>query len=205
MPTQTFFNLPLKKRRKILNAAVQEFTIRNLAEANISNIVKAAGISRGSFYQYFHNKEDLYVHIFTTLREERRAYAQEALDSMKSVAFLDFYRAFYLKNAEYLLMYPDHIKLGKQLYTCPIDTSRHLIETLQRRYKEMFLIGIEHDKTKGLFREQIDSAALADLLVHMSTDVFIFEVVKAEISMRNIEQNIDAVLDILRQGVSARD
>ncbi len=204
MPTQTFFNLPLKKRRKILNAAVQEFTIRNLAEANISNIVKAAGISRGSFYQYFHNKEDLYVHIFTTLREERRAYAQEVLDSMKSVAFLDFYRAFYLKNAEYLLMYPDHIKLGKQLYTCPIDTSRHLIETLQRRYKEMFLIGIEHDKMKGLFRDQVDSPALADLLVHMSTDVFIFEVVKAEISMRNIEQNIDAVLDILRQGVSVR-
>lgn len=204
MPTQTFFNLPLKKRRKTLNAAVQEFTIRNLAEANISNIVKAAGISRGSFYQYFHNKEDLYVYIFTTLREERRAYTQEVLDSMKSIPFLDFYRAFYLKNAEYLLMYPDHIKLGRQLYTCPIDTSRHLIETLQRRYKEMFLIGIEHDKMKGLIRDEVDSGALADLLVHMSTDVFIFEVVKAEISMRNIEQNIDAVLDILQHGVSVK-
>ena len=68
MPTQTFFNLLDKKRHKILNAAVQEFTIRNLAEANISNIVKAAGISRGSFYQYFADKEDLYVHIFLTLQ-----------------------------------------------------------------------------------------------------------------------------------------
>lgn len=201
MPTQTFFNLPLKKRRKILSAAVHEFTIRNLAEANISNIVKEADISRGSFYQYFNNKEDVYVHIFTALREERRAYTQDIINSMKSVPFLDFYRAFYLKNAEYLLMFPDHIRLGKQLYTCPIDTSRHLIETLQRRYKEMFLIGIEHDKMKGNFREEVDSGALADLLVHMSTDIFIFEVVKAEISMPNIEQNIDAVLDILRRGV----
>ena len=201
MPTQTFFNLQPKKRKKILSSAIQEFTIRNLAEANISNIVKAAGISRGSFYQYFHNKEDLYVHIFTTLREERRAYTQGEIDSMKTVPFLEFYRAFYLKNAEYLLMFPDHIRLGRQLYTCPIDTSRHLIETLQRRYKEMFLIGIEYDKMKGLFREDVDSAALADLLVHMSTDIFIFEVVKAEISMRNIEHNIAAVLDILRRGV----
>lgn len=204
MPTQTFFNLPERKRRRILAAAVQEFTVRNLAEANISHIVKNSGISRGSFYQYFHNKEDLYVHIFTTLREERRAYTQDIIDTMKEMPFLDFYREFYLKNADYLLMYPDHIRLGKHLYTCPSDISRRLIETLQKRYKEMYLIGIEHDKAKGIIRENVDSAALADLLVHMSTDMFIFEVVKVEVSMNQVTQSIDAVLDILRQGTMRR-
>ncbi|MDP3487266.1 MAG: TetR/AcrR family transcriptional regulator, partial [Bacillota bacterium] len=124
MPTQTFFNLPYKKRHRILSAAVQEFTIRNLAEANISHIVKDAGISRGSFYQYFADKEDLYIHIFLTLREERRIYTQDVIDSLKTLPFLEFYRAFYLKNAEYLLRHADHIKLGKHLYTCPLETSR---------------------------------------------------------------------------------
>ncbi len=201
MPTSTFFNLPEKKRQKILAAAVQEFTIRNLAEANISHIVKAAGISRGSFYQYFNSKEDLYVHIFATLREERRVYTQHIIDQMKTVPFLDFYREFYLKNAEYLVMHPDHIKLGRHLYTCPLETSRSLIDILQKRYKDMFLIGIEHDKAKGILREEFNSIALAELLVHMSTDMFIFEVIKTEVAMTNIERSIDATLDIIRRGV----
>lgn len=203
MPTQTFFNLLDKKRHKILNAAVQEFTIRNLAEANISNIVKAAGISRGSFYQYFADKEDLYVHIFLTLREERRVYTQDVIDGLKTLPFLDFYKAFYLKNAEYLLQHSDHIKLGKHLYACPLETSRRLIEMLQKRYKDMYLIGIEHDKGKGLFRQSVNSSVLAELLVHMSTDIFIFEVVKTEVDLSNIEANIDSVLDIVRRGVIA--
>lgn len=202
MPTTTFFNLPEKKRQKILNAAVQEFTVRNLAEANISHIVKNAGISRGSFYQYFSSKEDLYVHIFSSLREERRKYTQDIIDSLKQRPFLEFYREFYLKNAEYLLAHPDHIKLGKHLYTCPLETSRSLIQVLQKRYKDMFLIGIEHDKAQGLFREGVSSVVLAELLVHMCTDVFIFETIRTEVSMSNVVQNIDAVLDIVRRGVS---
>jgi AcrR family transcriptional regulator len=201
MPTTTFFNLTEKKRQRILAAAIQEFTVRNLAEANISHIVKAAGISRGSFYQYFSSKEDLYIYIFSSLREERRRYTQGVIESLKSVPFLEFYRAFYCKNAEYLLAHPEHIKLGKHLYTCPLETSRSLIQVLQTRYKDMFLIGIEHDKGIGLLRENFNSAALAELLVHMCTDVFIFEVIKAEVSMMNIEENIDALLDIVRRGI----
>lgn len=201
MPTTTFFNLPEKKRQKILQAAVQEFTVRNLAEANISHIVKAADISRGSFYQYFNDKEDLYVYIFSALREERRVYTQPVIDQLKVVPFLDFYREFYLKNAEYLLMHRDHIRLGKHLYTCPLETSRSLIDILQKRYREMFIVGIEHDKHKGIFREDFNSGVLAELLVHMSTDMFIFEVVKTEVSMHNIEQSIKGLLDIIRHGV----
>lgn len=203
MPTSTFFNLPEKKRLKITEAATREFTIRNLAEANISHIVKDAGISRGSFYQYFSSKEDLYIHLFSTLREERRDYTKVIIESLKTMPLLEFYRAFYLKNAEYLIAHPDHIRLGKHLYTCPLETSRSLIEILQKRYKDMFLIGIEHDKSKGLIREDVDSSVLSELLVHMCTDIFIFEVVKTEVSMRNIERNIDAVIAIIWRGVAA--
>ena len=58
MPKATFFNLKEEKRLKIENALVKEFSRGTLEEASISNIVQEAGIPRGSFYQYFEDKED---------------------------------------------------------------------------------------------------------------------------------------------------
>lgn len=65
MPTQTF-SICLKKNKRLIEAARIEFSRVPLKEASIANIVKLADIPRGSFYQYFEDKEDLY---FITLRQ----------------------------------------------------------------------------------------------------------------------------------------
>jgi AcrR family transcriptional regulator len=63
LPKQTFFNLPEHKRKTLIEAAEKEFTRAPLFEASIANIIKMAGIPRGSFYQYFEDKEDLYFYL----------------------------------------------------------------------------------------------------------------------------------------------
>ena len=63
MPTTTFFNLPPPKREKLLRAAAAEFARKPFAEVSINRIIQAAGIPRGSFYQYFADKTDLFRHI----------------------------------------------------------------------------------------------------------------------------------------------
>src|SRR5690554_6562514 len=71
MPTKTFFNLSEPKRKRIFSAAVEEFASRRFSEASINQIVKEAGISRGSFYQYFTGKEDLYLYVLTEIGKEK--------------------------------------------------------------------------------------------------------------------------------------
>lgn len=58
MPKDTFFHLKEEKREKIEKALINEFSKGSLEKASISNIVVEAKIPRGSFYQYFENKED---------------------------------------------------------------------------------------------------------------------------------------------------
>lgn len=200
MPTRTFFNLEEKKRQRIIDAAIKEFGERNLCEANISNIVKDAAISRGSFYQYFSSKEDIYIYLFTILRYDRKVYTAEILEQFKIIPFFDFFKLFYLKNSQYLLDNYSHISLGKHLYTCSSDISKELILKLQSQYNNMFLIGIEHDKSKGLIREDIDSSALTEFLVHICTDIFIFQNAISTISIANIEKNIEGLLSIIKTG-----
>lgn len=63
MPKQTFFNLPSEKRAVILEAARAEFSEFTLEEASIANIIKRAKIPRGSFYQYFEDKDDVFLYL----------------------------------------------------------------------------------------------------------------------------------------------
>ncbi|GGP09931.1 TetR/AcrR family transcriptional regulator [Oceanobacillus neutriphilus] len=74
MPTSTFFNLNDSKRAKLLQAAEKEFARAPLPQASIANIVKHAGVSRGSFYQYFNGKEDAFYYLLKLHTDKRRAY-----------------------------------------------------------------------------------------------------------------------------------
>jgi len=70
MPNETFFNLPKEKQKRILKAAKKEFSQSALKDASIANVVKEADISRGSFYQYFEDMEDLYLYYFHSLGKD---------------------------------------------------------------------------------------------------------------------------------------
>lgn len=71
MPTDTFFGLSDEKRQKIIEAGKKEFAKCTFDLTSIKNISEEAGISRGSFYQYFESKEDLLEYIIKINMERK--------------------------------------------------------------------------------------------------------------------------------------
>lgn len=69
MPTSTFFRLPEEKRQRLLDAAWAEFTQVRYVDASINRIIQEARIPRGSFYQYFTDKEELFYYLLGEMRE----------------------------------------------------------------------------------------------------------------------------------------
>jgi AcrR family transcriptional regulator len=63
MPKLTFANLPPAKRQAIIDLAVAEFAEHPYPVASLSRIVERAGIAKGSIYQYFEHKQELYLFI----------------------------------------------------------------------------------------------------------------------------------------------
>lgn len=70
MPSTTFFNLEEKKKKKIIEAAIDEFSIHLIEDVSINQIIKKAHIARGSFYMYFKDKNDLYNYLLTLHQKE---------------------------------------------------------------------------------------------------------------------------------------
>jgi len=80
MPKQTFFNLNADKRKRIEDAATKEFAEYGFHGARLNNIVQNAGIAKGSFYQYFEDLDDLFLHLIKTHIELKLDAIQEVLD-----------------------------------------------------------------------------------------------------------------------------
>jgi TetR/AcrR family transcriptional regulator len=74
MPKSTFFNLPEEKRESICAAAVELFIEEGYDSASITQIVARAGIAKGSFYQYFEDKADLFRYLLQRAGQEKARF-----------------------------------------------------------------------------------------------------------------------------------
>lgn len=63
MPTETFHRLPEEKRARLVDAAWEEFLRVPFEEASINKIVLKARVPRGSFYQYFTDKKEVFFYL----------------------------------------------------------------------------------------------------------------------------------------------
>jgi len=79
MPKKMFFNISEEKRQMFLDAAMSEFTSKSFEQVSVNTIIKKAGISRGSFYTYFDDLENLFNYLFKTIKEERFIYGRKVL------------------------------------------------------------------------------------------------------------------------------
>jgi AcrR family transcriptional regulator len=71
MPKPTFFNLPDAKREMFIHLAFEEFALNDYRNASITNLVKRMNIAKGSVYQYFENKRDLYFYLIELASDEK--------------------------------------------------------------------------------------------------------------------------------------
>lgn len=56
-----FDNLQPEKKERIINAALKEFAQNGYEKASTNQIIKEAGIAKGSLFNYFNNKKELYL------------------------------------------------------------------------------------------------------------------------------------------------
>lgn len=94
MPTSTFFRLPEEKRQRLIEASWAEFSRSSFSDVSINQIIRAAGIPRGSFYQYFRDKEDLFFHLLDGTRQYFAQIMEDILKEEKGDLFALPLRAF---------------------------------------------------------------------------------------------------------------
>lgn len=74
---QKFHSLEAEKQERIINAALKEFARNGYEKASTNEIVEEAGISKGSLFNYFNSKKELYMFLLDYVAEMiEKIYAQ---------------------------------------------------------------------------------------------------------------------------------
>ena len=102
MPKETFFNLPEEKRELLIQLAIEEFLVFRYEGFSISRFVEKAGIAKGSFYQYFTGKEDLYRFIIELAGQRKLRYITDLTHELEALPFFDLLKAIYMGSYDFL-------------------------------------------------------------------------------------------------------
>lgn len=105
----TFYNLAPDKQKLILQSAIVEFSRQGYVKASCNRIVKEAGISKGSLFQYFGSKEGLFI--FVCNRFIRKVKDAVKLSTSNKPGFFDLIRDVLLAGVSFIDRYPEYFQI----------------------------------------------------------------------------------------------
>ncbi|MCF7924330.1 MAG: TetR/AcrR family transcriptional regulator [Candidatus Izimaplasma sp.] len=203
MPTDTFYNLNKEKKDRILNAAIFEFSNKIYEQVNLSDIIKKAKIPRGSFYQYFKDKEDLYLYLISVIRETKINYLSSSLINDEDIPFLDLVKIMFEDGINFAINHPKYVMIldlllnnKNQLYE---KLMKDNIKIAKKIYKEM----IDKDKKLGRINKDIDTEVFAEIIVNLTTNISLdnLDLENPKQSYKIMIEKIEKILNILKKGV----
>lgn len=203
MPTNTFFNLDKEKQARIFEAAIEEFSSTDYEHANISTIIKKAKIPRGSFYQYFEDKFDLYQYIFAKIGQEKLQYLSDTLKNPKQVPFLILFKELYKVGLAFAIDNPKYVKIMSLL----LANKGNVFDRIMKRNTEMAISlykdMIEQDKERGLIRRNIDTDILAKIVFDMTVNISLdsLNTEDATFDAEAMNKQIEQVISIFEKGI----
>ncbi len=214
MPKPTFLNLPDEKRQVIEAAAIDAFAARGFEAASISRIVEQAGIAKGSFYQYFESKQDLFMHLVDLAASEKRAFFQHLPPPESSMDFFSYLRWLFAAGYAYAAVQSklnqavSRVLFGEGLFLG--EAFREIRAATSRMFAEM----IRQAAERGDLDPAVDPAVAAFVVETLLNALGLFILSQQPVSKEDLQQGsldwlhsgkaqqiIDDVLRILEHGL----
>lgn len=207
MPNPAFFNLPKDKRDLIISVAMDEFSAANYDLASINQICKKSNIAKGSFYQYFTDKLDLYVYIMTLAVDEKIRFFNEVLSEFNSLTLLEKVRTLFIRGFDFSIKYPQVAALGEQFIKETNENAKSaVIKVGEKRSESLFVAMVEDARSKGEISEDVDSMVLSMLLQSINKTVNEFIQSRPDKDDKSdqseeITKLVDSLLSIIYNGI----
>jgi uroporphyrinogen-III synthase len=150
------------KRKKIIESAAILFSRKSYHEVMMEDVAKLASIAKGTVYNYFSSKEELYFSIMKVRMEKLNSSLKEIISEQRGVvdslhSYILHLYMFMMKYQNFFMMYRKE-SLGTDYILCT-----ELIE-LEKDYKKILKDIIRVGKKEGVFRD-IDDEFGVDLVL----------------------------------------
>lgn len=189
MPTQRFANLPEEKKERITQAILREFSKHGVDEGDVAGIVKKAGIPRGSFYQYFEDKDDAIFYIVHRIKEDKLAFLSQVMNEAGNMSFIDFYYRAFFRSLEFADKNPEYVSIGAYIVTSKNKKIQEYIKAASESFYPYYEALIEKDKANGIIKKDIDNQSVILLITNTTSDVAVKLVYERHVEFNDVKKN----------------
>ncbi|MCA1029435.1 TetR/AcrR family transcriptional regulator [Bacillus timonensis] len=155
-----------KKRKEILESALNAFSEKGFQLTTIDDIVSISGMSKGAIYHYFESKEDIYLQLLKMKTDSYISLLEETFQKLSSATEkLDFLFSRYIDanlSEQWQRLIQVHIEFW-------INSTRHeeikqyLIQRFNMQYRGFLAEVIKEGISTGEFNEKADPEIISSL------------------------------------------
>jgi AcrR family transcriptional regulator len=187
MPRPTWANLDAGRRERVLDAAMAEFGRHGYSGGSLNVIARAAGVAKGSLFQYFDDKFDFFAHVaeYTSLRVY--AAMETSLEPPDDGSVVEHFVRLVDLWIDYMAAHPLE-RAVTAATTMELDPAvrKAVREPVHRLYAKGVRPLLDAAVTRGEFRADADLDALLSLLV----------LVLPHLALAPFEPGLDAALEL---------
>lgn len=167
MPTVTWARLDGDRRGAVLSAAEAEFAAHGFSGGSLNVIARRAGVAKGSLFQYFADKRDLYAYVSDQASQRVRVYMEAQIDRLDSsrpffgflTDLLDAWVAYFADNPRERAL---HAAASFEVDT---DARVSVRAVVHRHYLEVLRPLVRDAQLRGDLRGDADTDMLLSLLL----------------------------------------
>lgn len=209
--TRTFRRLDPDRQEAVFNAVLEEAVAKGPASLNIKEIARRAGVSIGSLYQYFPDRDGLLNFAVELCTRSTIAMFQEYKPMMAAMPLKEAMNAYLMGGLEWGQTALGLVRFfGRAAYQGDPDLAERLVRPIANVMRETMQAILAQAKARGEIRDDVDIEAAArvmnalmivigdsQLLPYLNT---YFQVSDEAVSP---ERLVEALFDLLLHGIGA--
>lgn len=191
------------KKADILQAAMQVFSQNGIAKTKMADIAKVAGIGKGTIYEYFRSKEDIFGEAFQFFNQNTEKELQKAITSTDD-PIEKLHLLFDVSLSEFIESSGDFAAIMMDFWAEGIRTKDEKImniinlEQIYTDFRQMIAGILDDGIRKGVFRV-VDTQSLSAVLIAAMDGVMLQWIMDK--NLLNLHQVANVMLDALINGI----
>ncbi len=193
---------PLDGNTVLCEAALDAFSTHSFGEASLNDIIKTAGMNKGSFYYRFYDKMDLYLSLFQRLSIEKLALFQQYDNTNTEDDFFDSIRNKAMLGILFARKEPRYNALSRRFLAEELPFRKTVIDFFGGVTENVLLRMVEDAQAKGQVRCDISAQMMAEVFAILLERID--KVITSTMDDDEVLGKIDELIKVLRNGAEVK-
>lgn len=196
-----------ERKEAILNCAKKLFSNQGYYQTHISDIIKEAQIARGTVYQYFSNKDDIFITLVDTFYDRWKDMVSFELAKIdyNTISAKDYFRHRIRQTLIFLSKDSDLCNIALRMGVGLPDNVSQTINRFEKRVMGMIAddlrLGQAQNNVVPSINVEVTATALTGALLRVAHHFFVKRRKQRGYTKKEIESITDQFVDVFVQGI----